>query len=254
MNAKLVFVLCAIMFACGNAVDCVFNVVSTENGKTYKYDLRKLSHPAGEKDELYYRNDDGSYIYMNICGPSSEKCESGSTVCLREDESGKQRYTSLGKVDTQQVDDASDLEPGKGVQITYSDGDECILGSWQTVVTLSCDATVEGEISSVETGECWYKATVTSKYACGVEVSGGGSDSGNGGSGDVVALVILIVLLCCVVLYFGLGVIYQKKVKEASSPTEYIIHNEFWCSLPGLVRDGVLFIFHGCKRGDYIQV
>jgi len=162
-------------------------------------------------------------------------------------------FTSLGKSETQQVEEAPDLEPGKGVSVTYSDGDDCQLGSWQTVVTLQCDPTVTAEITDVDYGTCWYRVTFLSKWACGVEVTPGDESSSNN-SGDTVALVILIVMLVAVVLYFGLGVVYQKKVKDASSATEYIIHNEFWCSLPGLVKDGVLFIFHGCKKGDYVSV
>jgi len=256
MNAKVVFVVCAALVACCSAVECVNTIVSSETGKSYEYNLKKLSHPAGEKDSLSYRMPDGSYLFMNICGPSSEKCTSGTAVCLRS--SDYSEFTSLGKVDTQQVSEATDLEPGKGVQVTYSNGDECVLGSWETVITLACDPTIEGEITDVDTGDCWFKATVSSKYACGVPVSGSsatsGGDASGQSSGDVVALVILIILLVCVVLYFGLGVFYQKKFKEASTFREYIIHNEFWCSLPSLIKDGVLFIFHGCKKGDYVSV
>jgi len=254
MNTKVI-VLCAAAFVCCFAVDCKFNIQSVNDGKTYSYDLSKLSHPSGQKDDLYFRNDDGSYIYANICGPSAEKCKTGSAVCMRG--SDYSTYTSLGTVSTQEADDAPDLEPGTGLTLTYTDGDDCILGSWQSVITLQCDKTRDGEITEVESGECWYRMTVISKYACGTLAgsgSGAGDESSSPDVGNIVAIVILVILLVAVVLYFGLGVIYQKKVKDASTLKEYIIHNEFWCALPFLVKDGVLFIAHGFKRGDYLSI
>jgi len=253
MNTKVVFVLCAAMFVCClSANECKFNVVSQSDQKTYTYDLSKLNHPAGEKDDLFYRDESGNYIYMNVCGPSSEKCKSGSAVCMR---TATYDYTSLGVVDTQQADDAPELEPGTGLQITYSNGDDCILGSYQSVITFQCDKTQDGEITEVDAGECWYRMTVLSKYACAIDSpASGGSEDSKTDPGETVALVILIILLVAVVLYFGLGVIYQKKFKDASTPSEYIIHNQFWCSLPLLVKDGVLFIGHGCKKGDYVSI
>jgi len=254
MNTKIVLVLCAVLFAGCSAINCVYDVVSAGDGKTYRYNLGKMTHATGD-DDYFYRMDDGSYIYMNICGLSSQRCTTGSVVCRRD--SDHTTYTSLGKLDTQQVDDAPDLEPGKGVSVTYSDGEDCTLGNWQTDITLVCDPTASGagSIQSVDAGECWFRITFASQYACGSEVSGDTSDSesGSGSKGDVVALVILIVLLVAVVLYFVVGGIYQKKVKGATGK-EIIIHNQFWCSLPSLVKDGVLFIFHGCKKGDYVSV
>ena len=61
-------------------------------------------------------------------------------------------------------------------------------------------------------------------------------------------------LVILIVLYFGLGAVYQWKFKEAQTPKEFIIHNEFWFALPGLIKDGVLFIIHGFKKGDYTSI
>jgi len=251
MNTKLVFVLCAALFACTFAENCVFTVQSEADGKFYKYDLSKMSHAVGEKDDLYYRMDDGSFIYMNLCNPSSEKCSGGTAVCLRSSDATK--HTSLGKATSQDVDDAVDLDPGQGVQITYSDGDDCILGSWQSVVTVKCDPNADGvgEIVEADSGECWYRIAINSKYGCGKDVSDG--SDGSGDPGETAALVILLVLLFCVIGYFAIGVVYQMKVKDAATPREYIIHNEFWCALPSLIKDGFLFIIH-CGKGDYESV
>jgi len=259
MNKVALFV-CAVLFVSVFSVnvsgnDCVFVVQSENDQKYYKYDLHEMSHASGIQDELYYRiPDDGSYIYINMCGPSSQQCTTGSAVCLRSSDASE--YTSLGKYTDQEIDDASDLDPGQGVQVTYSSGDECTFGYWQTVITVQCDekAIGIGEIVAVDYGECWYRVTIKSVFGCGKEVSGSGSDDSSADAGETVALVILIILLVAVVLYFGVGVIYQKKFKDASNFQEYIIHNEFWCSLPSLIKDGVLFIAHGFKKGDYVSV
>jgi len=251
MNSKLLIAFCALLCAIA-AIDCKPKIVSSD-GKTYYYDLHRLSHPAGEKDSLSIRDDEGDYIYVNICGPSSEKCSpSGSSaVCMR---TADYTYVSLGKVESQEFTESVDVKPGGGLQVTYSNGDDCDFGNYQTVITLICDQTQDGTISEVDEGECWYKMNILSKYACGQENKPDDSDASGGGGGEVAATVILIILLCGIVVYFAVGAVCQKKKNDASSFREYVIHNEFWFSLPFLVKDGVLFIFHGFKKGDYVSV
>jgi len=252
MNANILVVFCALL-ALTAAVDCKAKI-KNPNGKTYAYDLSKLSHSAGDPDSLRTTDDQGNYVYVNICGPSSEKCTSGTSVCMREKDTYD--YISLGRLESQEFTESVDAEPGKGLQVTYSDGDDCDFGNYQTVISLVCDETEQGTIDSIDDGECWYRMTIRSKYACGKEASStsSGDDGSGASSGDVVALVILIVLLVGFVLYFVVGAIWQKKKNDASSFHEYIIHYEFWSSLPGLIKDGVLFICHGCRKGDYVSV
>jgi len=251
MSSKLLICLCALMaLSLASTVNCKAKIANP-NGKTYAYDLSGLSHAAGVSDTLRIRDDQGNYIYANICGPSSEKCSSGTAVCMKQ--SDLTTYVSLGMLDTQEFTESVESEPGKGLQVTYSNGDGCILGSWQTVISLLCDPNEDGKIDTIEEGECWYRMNVYSKYACGKEAEPGDDDSGSN-TGDVVALVILLVLLCSVIVYFVVGAIWQKKKNDASTAREYIIHNEFWCSLPMLIRDGFMFIIHGFKKGDYISV
>jgi len=165
MNSKVLVALCALLYI-ASAIGCSVKLKNA-NGKTYEYDLSKLSHPAGEKDFLTIRDDQGDYVYANICGPSSEKCVSGSAVCMRTKDYD---YVSLGKVQTQEFSNSAEAKPGKGLQVTYFNGDDCDFGNYQTVITLICDMTQEGVIDEADNGECWYKLTVKSKYACGQEV------------------------------------------------------------------------------------
>jgi len=251
MNSKVLITLCAFL-ALSAAVDCTAKIPNP-NGKTYAYDLTKLGHPAGEADSLRARDDQGNWVYANICGPSSERCTSGTAICLR---TISYDYVSLGRVDSQEFTESPDAEPGKGLQVTYSNGDDCDFGYYQTTITVLCDPDEVGTIDTVEDGECWYRMNIRSRYGCGKEVSSSDSEGTDTGSdaGEVVAMAILIVLAVALVLYFALGAVYQKQRNQASTFREYIIHNQFWCSLPYLVVDGVKFIGHGFKKGDYVAV
>ena len=238
-----VAILCLALAVCvaGN-VDCTPKLVPSD-GKTYHYDLTKLGHAPGVADTLTYRDTARNTFYVNMCGPSSEGCPAGNAVCMK---TGMFDYVGIGKAETQKWEDSDKVEPGHGLQVTFSEGEECDIGNFQTVITLKCDPHEEGTIETVEIGECWYAMTLRSKHACASGSSGSG--------GDTAALVILIIILCVAVIYFGGGVIYQKKFKDAQSARELVIHNAFWCALPGMVVDGCKFIAHGCKKGDYVSV
>ena len=232
----------ALAMCVAGSVDCTPTLTQSD-GKSYHYDLTKLGHAAGVKDTLTYRDQARNNFYVNMCGPSSEECPAGNAVCMK---TGMSDYVGIGKAETQKWEDSDKIEPGHGLQVTFSDGEECDIGNFETVITLKCDPQVEGAIDAVDIGECWYAMTVRSKHAC--------ATGSSGGSSDIVALVILLVLVCAVVLYFAGGAVYQKKVHDPQSAREYVIHNSFWCALPGMVVDGCKFIAHGCKKGDYVSV
>jgi len=254
MSLKFLIVCAVLIAGALAAVDCK-PIVEQSDGtttKNYQYDLSPLCHEDGVSDTLFSNVGSGaSILYMNICGLSSAKCRSGTSVCLRDD---TWTYHAIGMLASQSFDAPIDIDPGQGIRVTYGDGDECITGTYQGVVTLNCDASEEGVITDIEPGDCWFKVSIATKYACGKEVDSNSENGGGKDSGEVAAIVILVILLVGFAGYFAFGVFYQKKFNDASSPREYIIHNEFWCALPGLVKDGVLFIAHGCKKGDYVSV
>ena len=64
----------------------------------------------------------------------------------------------------------------------------------------------------------------------------------------------LFSILVGAALYVAIGMIVNWKVKHVETVPEMVPHREFWCAVPGLVTDGVKFIFHGCKKGDYVNV
>ena len=157
----------SVVVCLSGAVNCTTQILSRD-GKVYEYDLSSLSHSAGESDSLRVQDSKGNYIYMNVCGPSSEKCKAGTSVCMKD--KIDYDYFSLGMLNTQVFSESLDVDPGKGLEVTYSNGDDCDLTNYQTVASFVCDETEVGKIDSAESGECWYKLIIRSKYACGREV------------------------------------------------------------------------------------
>lgn len=227
------------------------------DGKEYTFDLTSLHHAAGQPDTItgIERSTDPDYddmtYYFNIGGDvtSGEGGCSGASVCQRANGGMKGSgapydFKSCGQSSTQEFSCNNQSEAGKGVIAKYSGG----KNQRSTTIYLDCDekATTPSVGEITESGTT-YSVHIKTKAACG-------SKGGSSGSSDTAAIVILVLLLVGIVAYFGIGAFYQIKVKGASTPREYIIHNEFWCSLPSLVKDGVSFILHGCKKGDYISV
>jgi len=219
-------------------------VVVCSDGEEWEFDLRKLRHDPGQEDTLIGKEGGQSY-YMNICGEvktaADDACK-GASVCQNA-LSGSYKNCGLFASQTFLANNVSD--PGKGIIVVYSNGDMCSSGTKRsTTIYLDCDESAdEPLVMPVEEDSCAYSVHISTKYACGYQ-----------GSSDTAALVILLILIFGFLLYFVLGAVYQKVAKGASTPREFIIHNEFWCALPGMIKDGVLFIVHGCKKGDYVTV
>jgi len=248
MKASVIAVVLAVLAAVSIAQTNCQPEIEFSDGNKYKFDLTGLWHKAGDKDTLQCRDDDYNTYYMNICGEVSEHSQSecsGASVC-QETLSGN--YNNAGTLASQTFQPNPNTEAGKGLVVVYGDGKQCSSGDKRTTsIYIECDPQVEEPIIQPATADyCKYTVRMTSKYGCGKSAGAGG--------GDTAAIVILLILICGLVLYFALGVVYQKFVKHAEAPVEYIIHHEFWCALPTLIKDGILFITHGCKKGDYVSV
>ena len=227
------------------AVHAQYNCAPTVGG--YKYDLTRLYHADGEPDSITYYDNYGNQYFLNLCGHSTAPCdETDTSVCQR---ASNFIFYSCGLLNTQTMEANPDVGAGQGLIVKYSGGTRCSGGpSRSTTVKLTCLSTEDpGYIYDQAEGDCSYTLYMYSAAACGKKVGGGGGGIGAGS-------IILIILVCLVVLYFGLGAVYQWKFKEAKEPVEFIIHREFWFAIPALVKDGVLFIAHGFKKGDYVTV
>lgn len=73
----------------------------------------------------------------------------------------------------------------------------------------------------------------------------GGSGGGNvlpGGKGLSLGSKVLVVLFIAVAAYLIIGIYLNRRNNEGdSSISENIPHQDFWKSLPGLVKDGIIF-------------
>jgi len=244
----------AIVFAALLAAVCLAQtdcqpVIEFPDGSSWKYDLTGLWHDAGQPDKISANDEDLNKYFINVCGEvttaNTQECK-GASVCQ---ETLADDHNNAGSLKSQTFFASNDTEPGKGIMVKYSNGDKCSNGDPRTTtISITCDPYCDDPLIDMvkEVAHCSYSVHITSKYGCGESVSGGG--------GDTAALVILLILIIGFILYFVIGAIYQKKVKDAANLREMIIHNEFWCALPSLVKDGVMFIFHCCKKGDYLSV
>jgi len=136
-------------------------------------------------------------------------------------------------------------EGQKGATATFSGG----TGGRSFELDLQCVPTAGVGTPSFEeeAPTTSYHFAWASQYACPLNYNTGGGKL-SGGS------VILIILLCLMVVYVAAGITYNKVRKQATG-LELIPNVEFWTSLPGLVKDGVMFIVNKtCRRGGYSQV
>jgi hypothetical protein len=143
-----------------------------------------------------------------------------------------------------------------GVTVTYSGGTPYGSGAARkTDIHVRCDTSAKTPTivnnNVVETSGVGYTIYMTSAAAC---PKSGSSKKGwetiwfDGGS------IIIIIAIVLIVIYLLAGGFYQYKFKGARTPKELILFGEYIFMVPLLVKDGVLFILHGFKKGDYVSV
>jgi len=222
-----------------------------KDSKGHEYDLTPLKN-----DKQDYHIPKGATtivkwdIYLNMCRALvGQICAAGTAGCQQWDPSkGVGGRASMGAYAGSTF--TAPQKPGKngqGLTIQYVGGD----GNRQYEIDLACDpsAGVGAPVFSGESPPLHYNFLWTSAHACAK--SGGGGGGGGGLSGGSI---ILIILLVCGVVYLVAGVLFNKFKRQASG-VELIPNVGFWTSLPGLVKDGVLFIVHKfTRRGSYQQV
>jgi len=246
---RTLFVVAAVVLAVV-AQDCK-PVINWDNGNKYSYDLSVLHHDPMNPHMAY--DEDFNYYFINFCGATDSGCTDGSAVCQR---ANNYNYYSCGAASTasySQPDDKT-FSAGSALSVTYTGGDTYTSGQpRQSTVTVICDPDEtgpEGDWISVTEDENAYFLFVEHASGCGTLAGSSG-----GSSGDKAALAILLILIFGFILYFVIGWILNKFVfhKEGSF-FELLPQYLFWVSLPGLLKDGCLFIGHGFKKGDYVSV
>jgi len=139
------------------------------------------------------------------------------------------------------------LPDGKGVSLSYVGGDTYQGNARKTNINLNCapDETGWGTVffDDSRQSELIFTVTISSPHAC---PGGGGSEGLSGGS------VILIILVVVIPIYLVGGMVFNK-VRRNATGVELIPNLEFWKVVPGLVKDGFLFIIRR-GQGSYANV
>jgi len=253
---KFVFatvVIALVVLASAKDVKCKGTIKDKKNHRAYEFDLSSLHHDESTYvDTLWYRTDDNIIYYVNFCGQTASACEADDTsVCIRKPDGQDYDYVAGGATSTQSITiaEAPDQTTSSSVTVTYSDGDSCSTGKLKTKIYVNCQQTANpGYFYNIDQpNDCEATLYMWAAAGCGKDVAYPDEKDG----GEVFAIVVLVLMLVGVVAYFGVGAFYNYKFKEARTPGELIIHKDFWVGLPGLMKDGIMFIAHGCKKGDY---
>ena len=142
-------------------------------------------------------------------------------------------------------------DPGAGININYYGGEICDINDKQipreTTIVLKCDRTIQNytQVKVTEPEPCHYQISFSSKYAC----PDGREGEFEGG------WIFVIIVLVGLALYFIIGIIIKIAVFKASGK-DIIPNTEFWVELPGLIKDGIVFLFNKitCRGGSYSKV
>eukprot|EP01120_Amphizonella_sp_Union-15-10_P007373 TRINITY_DN247_c0_g1_i1.p1 TRINITY_DN247_c0_g1~~TRINITY_DN247_c0_g1_i1.p1 ORF type:complete len:252 (-),score=41.39 TRINITY_DN247_c0_g1_i1:74-829(-) len=153
----------------------------------------------------------------------------------------------------QQLQAPTGLNGRQGVQIEFLNGDVITgVGARTSTLIIKCDPNAKEdrfEADDRQSGGGKFQLFVhTSKK----EICGGSSPGGGGEGGDIGGIVFLAIFFGAIILYLLVGVIVNKVVRKQEG-AEVIPNWEFWRGLPGMVRDGTLFIFR-CGKGSYSAV
>jgi len=226
----LFFILLIVTSNCQN-LPCTFQ----SNGKNY--DLSRLRNDGTDyhipKDQF---PDQGWDIWINVCrGLVNTLCGS-SIACQQWDLTNPTGHASMGDPTTQTLQGADN-----GVTLQYTKGTD----GRETEIDFICDTGAGAGTPAYlqEKPQHHYVFSWKSAYACPV-TSGGLS----GGS------ILLIILLCLVVVYLVAGILFNR-FKRQLTGIELIPNVTFWTSIPGLVKDGVMFLVNKVRgRGGYSSV
>lgn len=180
--------LLALAAGVGPSVPCSGVVKHSKVKKAFKYDLTDLWRRSGEADYLYYYDDQhNAIISVNICGTSSLSClgpaESAACGFIGQDS------VSYGDLKTQTFNVYRDVEPGQGVNVTYTGGTTCDHGGKHSVhVLIKCsdgEETYAYKADSKTTDACEANIYVYSKQGCGTATK---YPSGGMGAGGIILI------------------------------------------------------------------
>nr|XP_002126668.1 putative mannose 6-phosphate receptor-like protein C530.09c [Ciona intestinalis] len=130
------------------------------------------------------------------------------------------------------------VQVGDQIAINYT-ANSLLGDSRHSQVTLTCSKgkqdnfIVKGEVTP---NSGFYKFELVGNTLC-PKKSGGGLSAGS---------VLLIIFFVLLFVYLVGGILYNR-YKNEETGLDMLPNKEFWASLPGLIADGIKFIFGGCK-------
>jgi len=177
--------------------------------------------------------------WINVCRPTVvQTCGSNSAGCEQWDSSGGK--ASLGQATPFTWHSATTSgTDGYGVMTQYTNGD----AGRSMEITFICNenAGTGGPVYVNEIPNLQYNFQWATQYACPTNFGSGGGGGGlSGGS------ILLIILLCVTVVYIVGGLLLNKFYRQKEG-MEMFPNVEFWLQIPGLVKDGVVFSYHGIR-------
>jgi len=238
-----VFLLCAALLSLVNCQSQRFETpvpcVWTDPGTGKIYDLSPLSGKGNSNGDYYLPKGPGQGwdIWLQVCAQlATPTCGNNIAGCQSWSASGK---ASIGAANSLQFQPAAGLNPGQyGVTIEFTQGDL----DRRMEIDFVCDSGAGNGMPafSGESPTHHYNFKWTSAMSCPVSGSGGLS----GGS------ILLIIFAGLLVIYVVAGVLFNI-LKRHATGVEIIPNVELWISIPGLVKDGVMYLVHKTiRRGD----
>lgn len=211
--------------------------------------------PIGRNDGTPLMQDQfapDTYAYsFNPCYPFTEGTCVNAAACQYD--SNNNVYYNIG--DSSKVTLSYD---GLNVIGEYMSDD----GARSSKVTFQCDPNVDPptDTANGETSTTVYEFTIVSKYAC---PQGGGnpgttssppSGGGSGSDGISPGTILIIIFFSVLVVYLIAGVAFNKYHRQ-NTGKEIVPNVSLWTSLPGLIKDGVMFCVSKIRRkGGYGKI
>lgn len=240
MSTRIVVlsVLIAVALAADTPLTCTF-----DNGGDH-YDLSSLSNPNADYVIQYDPLNTQRKVWMNLCRSAFQTlCGTGSSACQQWDPNNKNGQASLGAESTIVWSIGTQQSGQKGLVASFTGGTLAngVPRSMQIDFTCAEGAGAGNPAYNLEVNLKYY-FTWTTAAAC--PVNGGGSGGSGGLSGGSIFLIIFFVGFF---VYFAAGVGFKAGVRKARG-VEMVPNFEFWTSLPGLVKDGALFVVRKITR------
>ncbi|XP_011336396.1 cation-dependent mannose-6-phosphate receptor [Ooceraea biroi] len=167
-------------------------------------------------------------------GPDSTTCASGSGVSLCAYNKEANKTLNLGTVEETRMK-LSSTNKFPIFEIHHGN-----VTSFINIVCVNYNET-SFRIESFNAKEYFFH--LSSPYACKIEPQKGLSTGS----------VLVILFFTFAGIYFIGGAIALKTLRGATG-WEMLPNHDFWCELPSLVRDGIVFTFNCCRADSYERI